>query len=278
MPALFAHYSFGEKVLSALPATLSENIQRFHEAFSLGTQGPDILFYHHPLKKNDTRAKGSDMHFLPGESFFLRQAKRLTLENFVKRENGQLLPSSAEASYVAGFLCHFVLDVFAHPTVYALQATGISHGRIESEFDKHLLKKEGLPIRGSNFWQFLTIENSADTACANILDVSVAEAQLSIKTMKKLNSWFSKKSPLFHTLIHSLLTIGGMEFKFGGMFIHKKDEPRCADTMLRLDDAYSTAIPFASSLLEEYFYTLPEIAESKHLNDFFQNNYTGGSL
>ena len=278
MPALFAHYSFGEEVLSALPNTLSENIQRFHEAFSLGTQGPDILFYHHPLKKNPTQAKGYDLHALSGEGFFLRQAKRLTLENFVKRENGQLLPSSAEASYVAGFLCHFVLDVFAHPLVYALQATGVSHARIESELDKYLLRKKGFPIRGNGRAQFVTTENGTDTACANILDVSVSEAQLSIKTMKTLNGYFDKKNPLFHAVVHTLLKIIGLDFKFGGMFIHKKDDPRCEETLLALDNAFTTAIPFAASLLDEYFNTLPEIAESGQLNEFFQNNYTGGSL
>jgi len=278
MPAIYAHYSFGERVLSTLPPILSENIRRFKEAFALGTQGPDILFYHHPIKKNPTRKKGSDLHFLSAESFFLRQAKRLLHENLIKVENGTLLPNSAEASYVAGFLCHFVLDVFAHPIVYALQATGISHGKIESEFDKFLLRKDQKPIRGYNAAQFVTKENGTDVACANVLDVSLEEAQLSIKTMRKINGWFSHKCEAFHGLAHVILTLGRMERKFGDMFLHKKDDPRCKECKPLLDDTLESAIPFASTLIKEYFNDLPKIAESGVLNDFFQNNYTGGSL
>ncbi len=278
MPAIYAHYSFGERVLSTLPPILSENIRRFKEAFALGTQGPDILFYHHPIKKNSTRKKGSDLHFFPAEGFFLRQAKRLMHENLIKIENGILLPHSAEASYVAGFLCHFVLDVFAHPIVYALQATGVSHGKIESEFDKFLLRKDHKPIRGYNTAQFATKENESDVACANVLDVGLEEAQLSIKTMRKINSWFSHKCEAFHLLAHVILAFGGMERKFGDMFLHKKDDTRCKECKPLLNDALEEAIPFASALIEEYFKNLPNIVESGILNNFFQNNYTGGSL
>jgi hypothetical protein len=96
--------------------------------------------------------------------------------------------------------------------------------------------------------------------------------------MRTLNGYFSKKSSVFHALVHALLTLGGMKFKFGGMFIHKKDGPRCEDTLLRLDNAFTTAVPFAAALLEEYFNTLPTIAENERMNEFFQNNYTGGAL
>ena len=62
MPAFYTHKRFGEEVIAHLPPSFSENIQKYLEAFVLGTQGPDILFYHHPIRKNPTRQKGVDAH------------------------------------------------------------------------------------------------------------------------------------------------------------------------------------------------------------------------
>ena len=52
MPALYAHLRFGEEVAKTLPTAYTSLIERFPEAFALGTQGPDILFYHKQMKKN----------------------------------------------------------------------------------------------------------------------------------------------------------------------------------------------------------------------------------
>lgn len=278
MPAVYAHYTFGLKVLNALPKSLTENILRFREAFELGTQGPDILFYHHPIKKNSIRQKGSDMHFVSAESFFVRQAKRLTHEGHVAFE--QDVPSllSAEAAYVAGFLCHFALDVFAHPTVYELQATGISHGKIESEFDKYLLRKDGRSIRGCNTARFATDAHGVVLACANVLDIKPEEAELAIKTMRKINGWFGNRFETFHAFAHAVLKLGGMDRKFGDMFLRKKDDTRCAECNLRLENALQTAVDFTAALAEEYFSRLRTIAQGEKLNNFFEHDYTGENL
>ena len=81
------------------------------DAFRLGTQGPDILFYHRPLKSNSLRKKGSTMHQAAGKSFFLRQANRLLTEKLVQKQGEGYIPDSADAAYVAGFLCHFLFIV-----------------------------------------------------------------------------------------------------------------------------------------------------------------------
>ncbi len=278
MPAVYAHYSFGEKVLDSLPHTLAERFSRFHEAFALGTQGPDILFYHRPLKKNPTRQKGSDMHFAAAESFFSRQAKRLTNENHVTPQNGAWLPRSAEAAYVAGFICHFALDVYAHPIVYELQSTGVSHGKIESEFDKYLLRKDDKPVRGYNTAQFAVCRNGTAEACANVLDVTTEEIRLAVKTIRKINGWFSQKHETFHVLAHTALKLVGLDEKFGDMFLRKHDDPRCETCNLRLNEALQSAVPFTATLLTEYFSRISEFAAGERLNDFFQNNYTGGPM
>ena len=75
MPALYAHLRFGEEVSKTLPEDYREYIDRYPEAFALGTQGPDILFYHQPTKHNEIRQRGSFLHTIFGEEFFLAQGE-----------------------------------------------------------------------------------------------------------------------------------------------------------------------------------------------------------
>ena len=56
MPAIYAHLRFGDEVAKTLPPIYTALIEKYPEAFALGTQGPDILFYHKPFKKNFMKA------------------------------------------------------------------------------------------------------------------------------------------------------------------------------------------------------------------------------
>ena len=278
MPAFYTHKRFGEEVIATLPPAFSVAIEKYPESFYLGTQGPDILFYHQPIRKNPIKKKGMDTHLTSADGFFIEQAKRLLEKDYVTEKDGSHLPNSAYAAYIAGFICHFTLDVHAHPHVYEKQATGVSHGKIESELDKFLLRKNGKPIRGYNTAGMITTENGTLEVCAKTMDVTQKQAKLAIKTIRRINGWFSYKHELFHHFAHFVLKIAGMEHKFGDMFLHKKDDPACADWNEVLYRDYLTAIPKATALIEEYFSTLPTIVKNGEINEFFRNNYTGGTL
>ncbi len=278
MPAFYTHKRFGEEVIATLPPAFLENIQKYKEAFDLGTQGPDILFYHRPLQKNPIKTKGMQIHHTAAEDFFLRQGKQLLAENGIVEKNGQYLPFGAYAAYIAGFICHFTLDVSAHPHVYEKEATGIAHGRIESELDKYLLRKNELPIRGYNTAGSITIKNGTLEACAKTLEVSKTQAKRAIKTIRFINGLFSHKSEAFHALAHGVLKIMGMDHKFGEMFLHKENESTCITWNEVLYQDYLTAIPKAAAFIQEYFSQLPTIVKNGTMHVFFRNNYTGGTL
>ena len=124
MPALYAHKRFGEEVIANLPPSFADIIQKYPTAFYLGTQGPDILFYHQPIRKNPIKTKGMDTHLTSADGFFITQAKRLLNDKdekngaYVQNKDGKYLPNSAYAAYIMGFICHFTLDVHVHPHVY----------------------------------------------------------------------------------------------------------------------------------------------------------------
>ena len=275
MPALYAHYRFGQEVIKALPLCFSNHVEQFPEAFALGTQGPDILFYHHPLKKNEIRSHGTYLHAIAAEGFYLDMAA-LLLEN-CKGETAEevLTKNGAFSAYVCGFMCHFALDVSCHKYIDDNSSKKPTHGKIESEFDKFLLKKDGKPIRGYNTATPIKDENDAGMACAKALKLPQENISTAIKSMRKINGWFSKKCGFFHAVMHLLLKIVGMERKFGDMFIHKKDDPLCKEINTVLYGKLEAAIPMGATLIEEYFSSLPALLKKRKMNDIFRYNYSG---
>ena len=276
MPAIYAHLRFGEEVAKTLPAPYVSLIERFPEAFALGTQGPDILFYHHPMKKNDIKKRGTYLHTFSGEKFFFLQGEKL-LENAPSGEAEDILKDNgALASYTCGFLCHFALDVACHPYIDGNSTEAVSHGKIESEFDKYILRQDGKPIRGYNTATPILDQNGTKEAAAKTLDVADESIAVSIKTMRKINGWFSKKCEAFHGIAHFFLKIAGMERKFGDMFLHKKDDPLCETPNKVLIEKWKDAIPQASALIQQYFDELKAwVVNQKTENELFRYNFSG---
>ncbi len=286
MPALYTHCRFGEEVLKALPPYFSAHVEKFPEAFALGTQGPDILFYHHPMKKNEIRKQGTHLHELAAEGFFLKMGE-LLLENASGESTAELLQKNgAFAAYICGFLCHFTLDVSCHEYIDdhsynkddKTTKDKPTHGKIESELDKFLLKEDGKPIRGYNTATPIQDKNGTRESCAKALEIPEGNIALAIKTMRKINGWFSKKCFLFHPTVHFFLKMAGMDRKFGDMFIHKKDDPRCKEHNLVLREKFENAIPLGANIIEEYFSSLPALIKAQRLNELFRYNYSGKKI
>lgn len=277
MPAIFTHVQFGKEVAATLPAPLKALVESHKESFYLGTQGPDLLFYHKPLKKknNPVRQKGWDLHAESPEGFFLRAASLLLADekNF---QEGKFLPTTADAAYVLGFLCHFTLDRQCHPSVDAHSVDGLTHGKIESEFDKYQFRKIGRKPRGFNAATlFFPIEESK-AASAKILNVPEQSTERALKSMRTINRLFSHKCGFVHGFCHALLTVVGMNRSFGDMFLHKKEDRRCAELLPKLSEQFNEAIPLAQEIICDFFENLPDlVAENSLKKDFFRCNYSG---
>ena len=275
IPALYAHLRFGEEVAKTLPPSFRALIEKYPEAFSLGTQGPDILFYHHPMKKNDIRARGTYLHTFSGNEFFLGQAEKLLASGGETVE--ELLENNgAYAAYICGFLCHFTLDVACHPYIDGHSTEAVTHGKIESEFDKEILRQDGKTIRGYNTATPILDRNGTREAVSKALDVPEENIAVAIKTMRKINRLFSYPCEAFHALAHFVLKIAKMERKFGDMFLHKKDDPLCVEPNRVLVEYWNSAISKASALIQEFFQTLEVFTKSGTLeNELFRYNFSG---
>ena len=65
MPASYTHQCFGDDLLRYMNSDHKTLIKQYKNLFNLGLQGPDLLFYYHPLKKNRVQDIGIKMHQLP---------------------------------------------------------------------------------------------------------------------------------------------------------------------------------------------------------------------
>jgi len=112
MPDLITHYYFGEQVLTSLPESVSERVQK--DIFFHTTSGPDLWFsFGFYGGKNKAKSKrGGYMHKNNTGAFLTALA----------RECRSGTDRDALFSYLAGFLCHYALDTVTHP--YILYSTG----------------------------------------------------------------------------------------------------------------------------------------------------------
>ena len=119
MPAVYAHRRFGEKVLAACQNDVARTaIESYLDLYNIGLQGPDILFYYDPLRKNAYKAAGDAMHNAPAAPFFQAGAAHVN-----GRPEGQAL-----LSYLLGFLCHFALDSECHSYIEYEIGRSVVHG------------------------------------------------------------------------------------------------------------------------------------------------------
>ena len=273
MPAVYAHQRFGDLVFDRLPEHLQAAFTPYKESFYLGLEGPDILFYHKPFKSNATREKALTIHLLSAKDFFAQSAKRI----LANKELSYPL-SSPLAAYVAGFICHFCLDNACHPSVYELEFTGVSHGLIESEFDKFLLIKDRGKAFGFN--PALRILNKKGVALASATALSVRESEIkrAIATIRFINGAFTCRVRLLHKLIHLFLRKIGKDDSYGGMFIHHDDHPQAQETAKKMLVELENAVTPTASLIANYFDNLETIVQTGVVNDEFDKNYTGGIL
>lgn len=157
MPNLMAHYFFAQDLYNEFFETIGTGKDEY-DAFLLGSQGPDILFY----VFNPFLPKNPDL----GHQF--HQEKPTELLSALK-ECLSILDESEYAighAYAQGFLCHYALDSSVHPLVYAqvnaycdAGEEGLTreyaspvHVVMEAEFDEMMLwNRKRTTIRDFNY-------------------------------------------------------------------------------------------------------------------------------
>lgn len=162
MPGFTTHYLFGQQAYQRLrPSSLKQTIQKYHTAFSLGLQGPDIFFYDILSFLSAKKNPGSIAHTADTKEFLqhLLESPGIFLQ---KKEQ------DIAHAYILGFIGHYLLDTRCHPYIYAMtryekKPRGYigRHICLETDIDATLLMHFGRRLP-SEFHQSETISLSKE--------------------------------------------------------------------------------------------------------------------
>ncbi len=275
MPAIITHDTFGQDVYAKLYHLIGGSRQEA-EAFLLGNQGPDPLFYAvaSPRVAATTRL-GSIMHDkLPNETLV---AFKRAVAALPARDRG------IGRAYLMGFLCHYLLDATVHPFVYSQQfaicdagVEGLTrkdgsdvHAVIESEIDEVVLTVK----RGETIATFKPSRHilKADDRTLDVIsamyvqmarevyaiDIPANAYKLAVKAFRRVQGLFYSPSGLKHNVIGRIEMLV-RPYSFYRAMSHRNRE---IATSPYLDDEHETwTDPFTGEQSRMSFWDLYESA------------------
>lgn len=138
MPSTYAHKKFGALVYKNLKGDIKEIIAENYSYYLAGLHGPDVLFFHKTGYHSQVAEIGRAIHKTSFEKFYIHGAAQLYLNE-----------SDERLAYFIGCMCHYMLDSACHPLVNkAMDEVGMTHGKVELEFDRYIMEKDGnTPIK-----------------------------------------------------------------------------------------------------------------------------------
>ena len=242
MPTTYAHWRFGDHALRGLEEGAMKAVTAFRALYDIGAQGPDVFFHYNCLKSNEVTRFGTKMHDTP----MVRHLERFR-ENYLKEKEDR----AAMLSYLLGFLSHFTLDAHCHGYIdRKAEVEGPSHDKIESQYDRHLLIRDGLdPYRTS-----VTVSLKPDAFTARVMARLYGEWDegvmlKSVKDQILYRGLLRDSSGFKRALLTAAMNAAGAQ-RYLGMMMGPAELPECVASNLRLDKLFDRAVGRYRSLAE----------------------------
>ena len=262
MPTTDAHWRFGDKCIRMLPDDLQNIILNNRAIFDYGVHVPDIFFYYNCLKHNEVNRYGSAMHDIPYKDT-LAQIK----ENFKKTENKDMA-----LSYLLGFTCHFTLDSYCHGFIEKVdETTPYSHGKIESQFDRYLLIKDGFnPVTKSVTDMFHPDKKMAKVISGlfNKFDEDIIYKTL--KDQKLYLNLLKDNSDIKRFFLTTAMDIAKVP-SFKDLLITKENVEELKPINIRLNKYFDMALKHYPVLADSL---IGYLSDKNELNTYFKHNFS----
>lgn len=260
MPTTYAHNSFGEQVRKKFSENIKNIIEKNIDLFNIGLHGPDILFYYKPLSSNEVNKAGHQLHEENAVKF-LNKAR-----NTINKSSNK----HASFSYIAGFICHFMLDSFCHPYIREIEMKGISHSTIEAEMDRFLMIENNLDPMLFKPTKHIVIQKDYARCIAEFYDgISAEEILSALKSMKIHLNLLAAPKKIKRNLITTALKLSHNEGMIDLMMSAEPDE-RCIQCSNHLIELYQEAILPSAEIVNEFYMN---IGENKELSNRFNRNF-----
>jgi len=222
MPAVTAHYYFGQEVLKLLPKEIESMIEENKEVFDFGLQGPDFLFFYKPIKNNRVSNLGHRIHREPASIF---------LENALKRMGKA--PGGKMRVYLMGFVCHFILDSSLHGRISQAAPKTQEHNMLEAELDGKIIR-EHYDLEPQNFKRYDLLKVDTD----NFRWMEAFYPELSETVLKKAAKSFRFYAMLLHpkplwkrNSLSALENAFFGEYRFTSLIIGKNENEKFSGTV-----------------------------------------------
>lgn len=241
MPAAFAHLTFGRRVLDALPdASLKKLIQKHQALFEIGLQGPDILFFFHPLSHHPVNRLGHTLHEKSAVSFLDRPLCRNA--------------DDLGFAYLLGFVCHYALDSECHTLVeYYMEKTGRGHSDIETDLERELMTLEGLPALKHAPASYVQDSTENAAVIAPFYGVDVSQLKAALTTMKLVSRTLRPSNRVKHSLLTGTGRLMGEGSIVSELTMDWNPNPIYGPGNKALIERMDLAIPVAIALMENFF-------------------------
>lgn len=243
MPSTYAHKKFGALVYKKLPEEIREIVADNREFFLAGLHGPDVLFFHKAGYHSEVTEIGRRIHKESFEKFYIHGAAQLYLND-----------SEERLSYFIGCMCHYMLDSACHPIINkAMDELGMTHGKVEQEFDRYLLEKdEKTPLKYPS-WAHIPVSFDVAKEASDFYEgVSPEEFFLALTTMKAVLMACGSNS---NTIRHTLCTVmekTGNEGKIASLIMSRQKSDMIRKNVKELYSVLISEIDETADYIEKF--------------------------
>lgn len=243
MPASYTHQYFGEEVLKKISdkdvKTIIKNNLNY---YNIGLQGPDILFFYQPLKKNSINDLGNRLHENIATEFF-QYSLEILKNNYDERA----------LAYTFGAINHFILDSTCHGYIdKVMSEKNIGHFEIERDLDQRFMNKNNLK---TDYYvaKFYTINQEVAKVIAQFYQCDNKTMLSTLKYFRFINHLFSYKSKVKYQLVSKLLNMFNGK-KYQSMIIREIPEQKIIENIDILVSLFNEATKTATEEIIAYYY------------------------
>ncbi len=243
MPESYAHKKMGAMVYKSLTKDTKALVHKHLPYFLVGLHGPDLLFFYRPGLDGHLREFGRGLHHRNFEEFY--DNAKLQIELY--RDDEKLV-------YFYGVLCHLYLDALCHPYVESFRKeVGVTHGKLETEYERHLLRKDGRDEQRFPVLAHLPISlDVAEQIAPFYLGVNAFEIYECMLSFKVSSNITRLGDPISRKLISNTMNELGYGEKVAGLLMSKDASEICRPAMGKLDALMEEAAFLAKEAIEEF--------------------------
>lgn len=239
MPCMITHKIFAEKTLLNLNKTdIVALIEKNAHLYYIGSNGPDILFYHNTLPWQSHLSQhvsklGNRMHSMNINAFYEKAFELITQQTNLQIKERMM-------AYILGHLAHWALDKSVHP--YIFYRTGATekihmdyHHRIESDIDLKLLHRiKGVEAQDYRSYQICEYDNDMLQAIARIyvpiakevfhVDLKVNDIRKALDNWKTLQQLFQDTTGKKELVLSKIEKILNIPWRYSGYLLKQNEE------------------------------------------------------